>query len=272
MPTALILSSYVAASRIGGVVQQLALSRLEYDPVLVPTVLFGRSPALGGVGQPVASDDFEAMLAEVEADGAFEAADIVILGYFTSAAQVGAAARAVERLRAASPGVVVVADPIMGDAPKGLYVKAEVADALAAELVPVADWITPNAWELARLSGQPVADAAGALAAARTLGRRTLVTSVPMGDGEIGALCWDGETAELYAHRKAARAPNGLGDLLAAVFAAGLAESLGPQAAAMWSCRAALKAVDAGVADLPVGALGESLMAPDAELRVEPLS
>jgi len=272
MPTALILSSYVAASRIGGVVQQLALSRLEYDPVLVPTVLFGRSPAFGGVGRPVAAGDFEAMLAEVEADGAFEAADLVILGYFTSAAQVGVAARAVERVRAASPSVEVVADPIMGDAPKSLYVKAEVADALAAELVPVADWITPNAWELARLSGQPVDDAPSALAAARALGRRALVTSVPVGAGEIGALCWDGEVAELYVHRKAAQAPNGLGDLLAAVFAAGLAESLGPQDAAKWACRAALKAVDAGVADLPVADLGASLLAPDTELRVEPLS
>jgi pyridoxine kinase len=271
MTIALIISSYVASSRIGGVVQQLALSRLEMDPILVPTVMFGRSPAFGGVGQPVPPEAFEAMLAEVEADGGFEGAELAILGYFVSAEQVAIAAEAVHRLRAASPGVVVVVDPIMGDSPKGLYVKEHVAEAVGDILVPLADWITPNAWELSLLSGQPVEDGDGALAAAQLLERPLLVTGVPTGEGEIAALIWDGHEGAHFIHRRAGKAPNGLGDLVTAVFAAGLAEALGPLAAARWALRAALKAVDAGVADLPVGALGEALLAPDSEVRVEPL-
>ena len=272
MPAALIVSSLVSASRIGGVVQQLTLSRLEYDPVLAPTVMFGRSPALGGVGLPTPAADFERMLAEIEADGAFEAADIVLLGYFASPEQVGIAARAAERVRAASPGAVVVVDPIMGDEPKGLYVAEAVAEAIAARLVPIADWVTPNAWELARLSGRPVVDVDSAALAAQALGRPVLATSIPVGESEIGMLLHDDEGMSLYAHRRADRAPNGLGDLSAAVFAAGLAERLGAPEAARWAARAALKAVDAGIADLPVAALGECLLAPDAGLRIEALS
>src|SRR5690606_32297061 len=134
--------------------------------------------------------DFERMLADVEADGAYEAADIVILGYFRSPEQVAVAAQAVERVRAASPGVSVVVDPIMGDAGKGLYVAEPVAEAVAAELVAVADWITPNAWELARLSGQAVVDVESALAAVQAMEVPVLATSIPLGESEIGALCF----------------------------------------------------------------------------------
>ena len=42
MPLALILSSFVAASRIGGAAQQYLLAAHRIDPVLVPTVMLGR--------------------------------------------------------------------------------------------------------------------------------------------------------------------------------------------------------------------------------------
>jgi pyridoxine kinase len=47
MPLALILSSHVAGSRVGGFPQALALAQWGIDPVLVPTVLFGRRPGRG---------------------------------------------------------------------------------------------------------------------------------------------------------------------------------------------------------------------------------
>jgi pyridoxal/pyridoxine/pyridoxamine kinase len=50
MPLALILSSYVAASRVGGGGQQYALAAFGIDPVLVPTVVFGRHPGKGAPG------------------------------------------------------------------------------------------------------------------------------------------------------------------------------------------------------------------------------
>ena len=51
MPLALILSSFVAASRIGGAAQQYVLAAHKIDPVLAPTVMFGRTPARGGRGE-----------------------------------------------------------------------------------------------------------------------------------------------------------------------------------------------------------------------------
>ena len=65
MPLALILSSFVAASRIGGAAQQYVLAAHKIDPVLAPTVMFGRTPARGGRGEVTQPDVFRRMLGAV---------------------------------------------------------------------------------------------------------------------------------------------------------------------------------------------------------------
>ena len=131
VPSALILSSFVAADRIGGAAQQYVLAAHRIDPVLVPTVMLGRSPAKGAQGQVTSPELFARILADIEADAIFGEVDLVITGHFSAAAQVEIAAEVLERIRAGSsrrPAVVV--DPIMGDHPNGLYVKPEVAAAV----------------------------------------------------------------------------------------------------------------------------------------------
>jgi pyridoxine kinase len=98
---------------------------------------------------------------------------------------------------------------------------------------------------------------------------------VPAGDGEIGLLLSQGETATLFAHPKAARAPNGTGDLVTASFGAGLIEGLTPAAAAERAARAAAEAAAAArawnCADLPLVAIAERLVRPAAAVRIERL-
>jgi pyridoxine kinase len=281
VPLALIMSSFVAASRIGGAAQQYVLAAHKIDPVLAPTAMFGRSPAKGAKGEVTAPDVFRRMLADIEADAVFGMVDLVITGHFSLAEQVEIAAGVLERVRAsdragaATGRPVVVVDPIMGDRPGGLYVKPEVAEAVARRLIPIADWITPNVWELGRLAGEEVADAASAVRAVRRLGARALVTSVPAGAGEIGLLYVDEAAAVLFAHPLIEDVPNGTGDLVTASFGAGLVEGLAPAAAAERAARAAAESVKAGAAwhahELPIVALGERLVRPTAEVRIERL-
>jgi pyridoxine kinase len=276
MPVALILSSFVAASRIGGGAQQYVLAAHRIDPVLAPTVLFGRNPAMGASGEVTAPDVLRRMLADIEADAIFGEVDLVITGHFSLPEQVEIAVGLLERVRAAAsrPPVVVV-DPIMGDAPKGLYVKPGVAEAVASRLIPLADWITPNLWELGRLAGAEIHDAREAAAACRKLGRQGLVTSVPTGEGEIGLLYCDADQAVLFSHRRLGHAPSGTGDLVTASFGAGLVEGLSPLAAAERAARVAAETVQAalewGTPDLPIVALAERLVNPTADVRIEPL-
>lgn len=276
MPVALILSSFVSASRIGGAAQQYVLAAHRIDPVLAPTVMFGRSPAMGGQGETTAAPVLRRMLADIEADAMFGEVDLVITGHFSAVVQVEIAADLLERVRAGSPRrPTVVVDPIMGDAPKGLYVKPDVAAAVADRLVPLADWITPNAWELARLSGMAVEDARSAAAAAASLGRPALVTSVPARTDEIGILFWQAGEMILFAHPRLAQAPSGTGDLVTASFGAGLVEGLAPAAAAERAARAVAEAVQAAkawrIADLPLVAIADRLVRPTAEVRIERL-
>jgi pyridoxine kinase len=219
----LIISSFVAASPVGGGAQVAALAKLDAIAVLAPTVLFGRRPGLGPPGGgPVSSEVFAGLLGGIEAAGSFDRLQAVITGYFASVDQIEIAAGAVDRARTLSPDVQVVVDPIMGDADTGLYVSPAVAAGLAAHLVPRADLLAPNAWELQRLTGCVVADAASALAASREAGRPVLVSSVPAGRGRTGVLWTDGAEAWFATHRKAQSARRGTGDLLTALFTAAL--------------------------------------------------
>jgi len=272
MPQALILSSYVAASRIGGSAQVLALAALGVDPVLVPTVLFGASPARGGRGRAVDAALFADLLAGAESQGVLFGCDLILTGHFSAPDQVVMAAGAIAQARVNGASPLVVVDPVLGDDPRGLYVTPEVAEAVAKLLVPLADWITPNAWELRHLTGDAVIDAPGAVEAARKLGVAALVTSVPAGPGEIALVCCEADGASLFTHAQAAQAPNGTGDLVTAVFAAGLLAGLTPAAAAERAARAVVQAVDAatraGLADLPRVDPGPPPAHPTASVRV----
>ncbi len=229
MPMALILSSHVAGSRVGGSAQALALAQFKIDPIVVPTVLFGRHPGWGAPGGAhVPIEAFEGMLDGIEANNLFGLTDLVVTGYFASVEQVRAAGRAIDAVRAAprDPGLrkpYIVVDPVMGDAGKGLYVSPEVAQAIQDVLVSRADLLTPNAWELQRLSGADARDPMAAVRAARLMGRPVLVSSVQRG-AEIGVVFADRREAWLAAHQRAENVPSGTGDLLTVLFAAAMLE------------------------------------------------
>jgi len=234
MPLALILSSHVAGSQVGGSAQAAALAQFRIDSVVVPTVLYGRHPGWGAPGgAPTPVEVVEGMLEGVGANGLLGLTDVVITGYFASAAQVRAAARAIDAVRAAprgnpprgafTRGPTVIIDPTMGDDGKGLYVPAEVAEAIAADLIPRADLVACNAWELRRLTGMEAGDPQAAVLAGRRLDKPTLVSSVRR-DGEIGVVYVDSREAWLAIHARVERSPNGTGDLLTALFAASILE------------------------------------------------
>jgi pyridoxine kinase len=275
VPLALILSSHVAASRVGGSAQALALANFGIDPMEVPTVLFSRHPGWGAPGGgAVTSELFEGMLQGVEANGLFAHADLVVTGYFASPEQVAIAAAAIDRVRAAGP-VRVIVDPIMGEAGKGLYVRADVAEAIAAELAPRADVVAPNAWELEQLTGMSVTDAASAVEAARKLGRPTLVSSINCGE-DIGVVYADAGGAWLAAHRRCPKAPSGTGDLLTALYAAAMLEELSaPErlARAVGGVALAVEAADMWDApELPIVALGARLKDQPSPVRIEQIA
>jgi pyridoxine kinase len=165
-------------------------------------------------------------------------------------------------VKAAAPSVRLIVDPIMGDEDSGLYVKAAVAEAVAALLVLRADIVAPNAWELGRLSGAQVASPQSAIDAARRLHRPVLVSSIRR-DGDIGALYVEAEAAWLASHAAAPAAPKGAGDLLTALFAAALLGGFTGADALGLAVGGVADAVDeaAGEDELPLAAFPATLAA-----------
>ena len=266
MPSALIFSSFVASSRVGGFIQALALGAFGIEARLIPSVLFGRHPGHGAPGGgAVGPETYRGVIEGAEAQGAL-AADLILTGYFSLPQQVEMAAAAIDRAREAAVKPIVLVDPILGDDGPGLYVKPEVEAAIRELLVPRADVLAPNLWELQRITGVRASDAESARKAAKRLKKPVLVSSVPCGADQIGVLYVDGATAWLACHAKAVEAPKGTGDLLKALFAAGLIEAAPRQTALARAVGGLADAVESAVAagsdDLQVAALAERFKAP----------
>src|SRR5690349_19323599 len=154
MPLVLVISSFVAGSRVGGGIAPFVLGPMKVDPVHVPTCLFGRHPGWGPPGGcAIDAGVMAKMLEGVEANGLFSSVDAVVTENLSAPEQVAMACDAIARIRAAqrtrlhehAPDTpIVIVDPVMGDAGPGLYIKGPVAEALARDLVPKADIVAPN--------------------------------------------------------------------------------------------------------------------------------
>jgi pyridoxine kinase len=147
----------------------------------------------------------------------------VLSGYLGDAGQAEAVAKLVSGVKAANPGALYVCDPVIGDA-GGLYVAAGTAAAIRDRLMPMADIATPNRHELEWIVGRKLSSVGDIVSARRDLATPTLlVTSAPsMMAGSIGNLLLKPDRTWLAEHRLVEGAPNGAGDLTAALFLARL--------------------------------------------------
>ncbi len=216
MPLVLVISSYVAASRVGGGMAPYVLGPLKVDPVHAPTTLFGRHPGWGRPGgEAVPADTLQDMLDGIAANGLFEQTDAVLTGYFATPDQIDVAARAIEAVRAArgkGREPLVMVDPVMGDSDKGLFVSEETARAQAEALVPRGDLIACNRWEFERLTST-AGDLADVIETAQDSGRNWLVSSIPFRNRIANVLVAGGEAHAAASDIVQGPVPKGTGDL-----------------------------------------------------------
>lgn len=224
----IVISSHVARGSVGNRAAVFALETLGHPVWAVPTIILPWHPGHGRATRIIPdAGQFKAMLKDLE--GAPWLGEIagVLTGYMGDEAQVGAVASLVKAVRAKNPDALYVCDPVMGDL-DGLYIKQEIAAGIRDELVPLADIVTPNRYELSWMTGRDLSDPRSTMEAAAALGTPTaLVTSAPaLMRGFTGNLLLSGGEAWMAEHRIIDNPPNGLGDLTGAVFLARLLDGM----------------------------------------------
>jgi pyridoxine kinase len=219
MKSVLTIQSQVAGARVGNSVAVFALERLGVPALALPTALLGRRPDRGAPGGgPMPATVLTSMLDALAAEGALANVAFVLSGYLALPEQADVVLDAVARVKAANPAARYVCDPVMGDA-GAPFVKPDIIAAVRDKLVPTADMLTPNLFELELLTGAKCPTLKDAHAAARRLDRPVLVTSAPSESGAATLYVaptgsWIAETARLP------DAPKGVGDLFTALYVA----------------------------------------------------
>ena len=212
------IQSEVVTGHVGNAAARFALQRLGHEAWCIPTVLLSSHAAHPGFGgEPTSITLLEKLLEALDRQGRLAQCDGVMSGYLGSPEQATFVAETVRRAKAANPKIVYCLDPAFGDDGR-IYARPGVAEAIAETLLPLADIVTPNAFELSVLSGMPVTGAESAALAAGRLGRPLVVAkSVPV-PGRIGALTTIAGNIWVAATPVIAHPPRGAGDLFAALF------------------------------------------------------
>ena len=214
------ISSHVIRGSVGNRAAVFALETLGYPVWAMPTVVLPWHPGHGpSTRLTFPEPDFDQAIDDLIRAPWLGEVKAVLTGYFGNAAQPRSVARLIRVLKERNPDLLYVCDPVMGDL-GGLYIPQATAEAIRDELLPLASLATPNRYELAWLSGSTLESNTEIMEAALALGpERMLVTSaVPMMAGGTGNLYLTRKHAILAEHRLLDNPPNGLGDLLSAVF------------------------------------------------------
>lgn len=223
-PAVIVVSSHVARGAVGNRGVAFGLERLGFPVWAAPTVILPWHPGHGRATRITpAPEQFAALIDDLAGSPRLGEVGAVLTGYFGDAGQVEAAARLVEAVKAVRPDALYLCDPVSGDA-GGPYVGEAIAAGIRDRLTPLADILTPNRFELAHLAGMPTETPQQAIAAAEALRRPVVaVTSAPsLMAGSTGVLLVSEGKRLAVEHRAIANAPNGPGDLFAALFLARL--------------------------------------------------
>jgi pyridoxine kinase len=277
------IQSHVAYGHAGNSAAVFPLQRLGREVWPVMTVHFSNHTGYGAWRGPLLSArDIADVIAGVEDRGVMEGCEAVLSGY-QGGEDVGAVILdAVAMVKRHNPDALYCCDPVMGDVGRGMFVRPGIPELMRDRVVPAADVVTPNHFELGFLTGTTSTTLTALLAAADALRSRgpavVLVTSTILEDtpedrldlvavSEAGA--WRTRTPRLPI------APNGAGDLTTAVFLANLLdgrdldEVLARTTSSVFSVIEAT--ADAGDRELHIVAAQELLAAPRMEFEAERL-
>ncbi len=253
------IQSSVAHGHVGNSAAAFALQRMGRDVMRIDTVRFSNHPAHGGFsGGAAPAAEIDGLVDGLAASGFLGECAAVLSGYLGTAENGHAVLRAVDKTREVSSDVLFVCDPVMGDDPKGLFVQADIPAVMREVLVPAADIVTPNRFELELLTGAPCDRRESVLTAAKQLlasgPKLVVVTGLAFTAGMIETLAVTPDAAWSVLTPRIKGPAFGAGDTFCAVFLARCLEQPDTPRALSLACasvRAILAETEAELALIP---------------------
>jgi len=229
--TVISIQSQVVHGHVGNSAAVFPLQACGIEVAVVPTTLLSNHPHYPTMrGRVLDAELVRDLLIGVEERGLVSTCKVLITGYLGSAEIAAVVIDFVRRAKARNPKLLYLCDPVMGDAGPGFYVTEDLRALFCDALLPLADIITPNQFELEHLVGRVSATVDEMLAAARGLSLSTVVvTGVHFQNTPadcIETLAIEPRVAWMVSTPKLSCRPSGTGDLFTALFAAGLVEGL----------------------------------------------
>ncbi|QNR96099.1 pyridoxal kinase [Stenotrophomonas sp. 169] len=247
----------------------------------IPTTLLSNAPFYATTrGRVLPVDWFADLLRGTSERGLPQRARMLVSGYFGSVDNGAAFADWLDEILPLCPQLRYCLDPVIGDTHTGPYVEPGLEKVFAERLLPHAWLVTPNAFELGRLTGMPSLAQDDAIAAARALLQRgpewVLAHSVSGESGELVTLAVGREGVWRWTSPLLPVDVAGTGDVLMALIVAFLLRGETLQQAISRSVsgtHAALEATLAnGVEEFDVHAAAPAALAQPERFAVERLA
>lgn len=224
----LTIQSHVAYGHVGNAAAVFPLQRLGFEAWAVHSVQFSNHTGYGAWrGEVFSADLIREVVTGIDERGVLASCDGILSGYIGDAAIGEAVLDAVARVKAVNPKAIYCCDPVMGDVGRGVFVRPGIPEFMQSHLVPAADAVTPNQFELELLTGRTIRTLDDALQAAEMVRGRgpgiVVVTSLVRHDAPAGSIeclvstvqgAWLVTTPMIPLDPP----PNGAGDALAALF------------------------------------------------------
>ena len=275
------IQSWVAYGHVGNAAALFALQRLGAEVWGVHTVQFSNHPGHGDWrGRVATGAEIADVVAGIERRGVFGRCDAVLSGYVGDASVAAAILEAVSRVRAANPAALYCCDPVIGDGGR-VYVQEPIPRLIGEAFVPAADILTPNQFELERLTGIACRDASSARRAIAALQeamrpegpRAVLLTSLVCAEtppGTLDIVAADATGMHATTVEQIEVAGSGAGDATAALFLFHMLRT-GSAELAMADAVASMQGILrrtalAGSRDLALIAAQEEIVAPSARV------
>lgn len=242
------IQSSVSYGHVGNSAAVFPLQRIGHEVMPVFTVMFSNHTGYGDWGGPLLTgDNVRDVVRGIDARGGLDDVQLVLSGYQGGNDIGDAILDAVALVKQRNPEAMYACDPVLGSAASGCFVAPEVQSLIRDRVVPNADLITPNQFELGFLTGtdpHTIEETLASVDLVRSKGpKNVLVTSVlrpdrPEGTIEMLAVTPDG--AWVVQTPQLPFKANGSGDVTAALYSAQLrgsgdaAEALGRTAASIF--------------------------------------